>query len=67
MAHRHFQENNMSRMTLLNLRIIFACAILIGAQSANAEIDYSSVDVSGLQNQYQRQLQPKKQKKVVAL
>lgn len=56
----------MSRMTILNLRNIVVFALFIGTQSLSAEIDYNSVDVSSLQNQYQRQLQPKKPKKVVS-
>ena len=61
----HYQENSMSRMTHLTQHLVLISALLITTHSVNAEVDYNSVDISGLQSQYQQQLKPKPVKKVV--
>ncbi|MEH6456642.1 MAG: ankyrin repeat domain-containing protein [Cocleimonas sp.] len=50
------------------LSALFFTAVFCSSQIAEAKtsVDYSLVDVSALQNQYQRQLKPKAVKKVVA-
>ncbi len=55
----------MSRMTNLSPCLMLIGALLISTYSVNADVDYNSIDVTGLQNQYQRQLKPKPVKKVV--
>ena len=56
----------MSRMTHLHIRLILLSALFSFSHLAQAEIDYNSVDITSLQNQYQRQLKPKTVKKPTA-